>query len=285
MTWLLLSLSSVAFFTALNLLQRVVSVEGKNWRAQSFLYSAYATGISVALFILSGGIKDFKVTLSILPWIAAIVASIFYGLFERFRFKVAKSLEASIYSTVSSFSAVVAFISGSLLYSEGITPSKLFGFILIICSLILASVEKGKKLVSKGLGLGLLTFTMLGIGWSLDKKGSTSFSPEFYNVMVWLAGLLIIFYPSISRKDMIKEARTGSWKLFLIALLNVIGYFLQLKALTMADSTRVVPIVQTSTIFTVILGILILKEKGRIPQKVLAGILAIAGVAFLSLHS
>ena len=282
MTWLFLSLISVAFFTTLNLLQRVISVKGKNWRAQSFLYSGYATVISVALFLTSGGLKNFSVPQDLYPWLAAVIACVFYGLFERFRFKVARSMEASVYSPVSAFSGVVAFVAGTALYSESITFVKVVGFILIAGSLILASFERGKKKATKGLQLALLTFSMLGLGWALDKKGAISFSPEFYNIIVWASGLLIISYPSLSKKEILGEVKIGSWKLILLALVNVAGYFLQLKALTMADATRVVPIVQTTTIATVILGIVLLKERNRIPQKLLAGLLAVTGVILLS---
>ena len=92
---------------------------------------------------------------------------------------------------------------------------------------------------------------------------------------------LSIFFISGSFKNFSLPTKLEAWIALLLASLNVIGYLLNLKALEIAEATRVIPIVQTSTLFTVIFGILLLKERDNVPRKIIAGILAITGVYFL----
>ena len=81
--------------------------------------------------------------------------------------------------------------------------------------------------------------------------------------------------------DLKQEIRLSNWKILIVAFFNVIGYFFSLSALALADATRVIPITQTSTLLTILLGIMLLKEYQHLPQKVIAGILAITGVYLL----
>ena len=77
------------------------------------------------------------------------------------------------------------------------------------------------------------------------------------------------------------EVKLGSWKLFIIALLNVCGYFLQLKAVALQEASRVIPIVQTYTLFTILLGIFLLNERDNLAKKIIAGIIGFVGAYLL----
>lgn len=59
--------------------------------------------------------------------------------------------------------------------------------------------------------------------------------------------------------------------------MNVVAYLLQLKALLLADATKVIPILQTSTLLTVMLGILLLGEKDNVARKIIASLIALVG--------
>ena len=67
----------------------------------------------------------------------------------------------------------------------------------------------------------------------------------------------------------------------MLAGLNVAEYLMQLKALETAEATRVIPIVQTSTLVTILVGIVLLKEKEHISRKIVAGLMAMSGAYFL----
>ncbi|PJA55412.1 hypothetical protein CO165_03665, partial [Candidatus Roizmanbacteria bacterium CG_4_9_14_3_um_filter_33_18] len=72
-----------------------------------------------------------------------------------------------------------------------------------------------------------------------------------------------------------------SWKIVLLSFFNFIAYFFGLKAFVLAEVTQVIPIMQLSTIMTVIAGIFLLNEKSNLAKKLLAGIIAVVGVFLL----
>lgn len=281
MTWLYLSLASVLNFTYLNLLSRVVSRKSRNPRVMSVIFNFIAILMTLIIFIFSSSYKNFSLPKGFSPYFYLFLACLFYGLNERLRFYVSKYLEASLFAIVSNISIVVAFIIALFLYNESITTNKMLGFLLIMSSLLLVSFERIKKISWRGIGLALLTSTFVGVAWSLDKKGIYYFNLETYNVFVWLLPFLIVYFPGVKFSDIKREIKINKWSLILLSFLNVFGYFLNLKAQSLAEVTKVIPIIQTSTVLTVIFGIFILKEKSHWFKKILAGMIAVVGVFLL----
>ena len=283
MTWLFFTASSVFFFTLLDLLQRKTAVESTNPRAMAVLFNAIAAVIAILLFFLTGGYRTFRLPTESTAWVALAVAALGYGLFERGRFAAAKLLDASVFSTIQNFSLLVAFVGSIFLYSESLTLGKAIGGLLILAALFLVSSGyRQKNLSRRGILIAVLISCSLGIGWMLDKIGARYFTADTYNIFVWTVPLLFIYFPAIDLKTLKHELKLASWKIFVLPGLNVIGYLLQLKAMQMAEATRVIPIVQTCTLFTVICGIVFLNERENIPRKLLAGVIAIIGVFFLA---
>ena len=111
--------------------------------------------------------------------------------------------------------------------------------------------------------------------------GTRYFNANTYNIFAWCAPLLFIVFPGIDIKIIKKELRIASWKVFVLAGFNVFGYLFQLKALELSEATKIIPIIQTSTLFTVLAGILFLKERENVPRKLIAGVIAVVGVFLL----
>lgn len=282
MNWVLLAFSSVFFFTAMNLLQRKLAVNANNPRAMAILFNGIAASMALLIFFISGSSKNFSLPTQIGAWIAVLIASFCYGMYERSRFIAAKLLDASVFTTISTLSVLVAFVGSAFLYSESLSINKLAGGLLIILSLFLVSLgKKHGNLSLKGILIAVLINIMLGLGWMLDKKGALFFNASTYNIFVWILPLIFIYFPRVKFGLIKKELKIASWKVFLLAGLNAIGYLLQLKALEVAEATRIIPIVQTSTLFTVIMGIILLKEKNNILRKITAGMIAVVGVYLL----
>lgn len=281
MTWLYYSLGAAFCFACLNILSRVVSVDSKNPRALSFVFNLIATLMALSIFFLTGSNKNFSLPTQSVAWLYFIIAAVFYGLYERMRFYVSKSLDASISSIIANLSVVIAFFISLFLYKESLTLLKSLGFIFIMASLFLIVDRKKSKISLNGILLGLIANTFLGIGWGLDKKGVLLFSPETYNLLIWSGPLIILYFPYLKLNDIKIEIEKYSWKIVLLSFFNVVGYFLILKAVDLADATKVIPITQLSTILTVIAGIFLLNERSNLTKKILAGIIAVVGVFLL----
>lgn len=282
MSWIILAFGSVFFFTANNLLQRILASDSKHPRAMAISFNVIAALIALLIFVLTGSFKHFILPSAPKAWIALMIACFCYGMFERGRFIAAKLIDASVLTTIFTISVLVAYIGSFFLYSESLTTYKLLGGTFIIGALFLVSLnKKTSKLSTKGIIIAVLISIMLGLGWMLDKLGAQFFNPATYNILVWTIPIVFIYFPHI-KLDVIKtELRVASWKLFLLAGADVMGYFMQLKALEIAEATRVIPIVQTSTLFTVFFGIILLKERDHVLRKIIAGGMAITGAYLL----
>lgn len=281
MIWLYYSLGAAVSFAFLNIFSRVLTVESKNPRAFSIVFNIICIIMSLILFIATGSYKVFYLPIRMDAWIYLLIASLFYGLNERFRFLISKILEASVYSIIGNISVIIAFIVSFFLYKETLTFNKLLGSILIFFSLLLVSEFKKSKVSARGMFLGVITSIYLGIAMSLDKKGAIFFNPETYNILLWVAPFIVLYFPGINTREVKIEFKKFSWRIILLAFLNFVGFYLGLKAFILADATKVIPIVQTATLMTVIIGVFLLKEKTMLVRKLLAGVIAVVGVFLL----
>lgn len=281
MTWLYLSVASAFLFACLNILSRTVSVDSKNPRALSFVFNLIAILMAIFIFFVSDSYKNFSLPLKSEAWIYYFIAAVFYGLYERMRFYVTKVLDASINSIINNITVVIAFFASILLYKEALTLSKFVGFIMLMTSFFLVIDRKKSKINVKGIILGLIAGTFLGIGWALDKKGVLFFNAETYNLLIWLGPIMILFFPYIKLSEIKIEIKKYSWKIILLSFFNVTAYLLMLKAFDLADATKVIPVTQLSILITVIAGVFLLNERSNLTKKILAGIIAVIGVFLL----
>lgn len=173
------------------------------------------------------------------------------------------------------------FFGSFFLYQEPFTFKKVLGFISILIALIIISFKKQKIVVNKNFILGLTIYIFLGLAWLLDKKGAKNFSPDLYNLLVWFFPIFVIIFPKLKISSLITELKFGYKQFFLLALINVLGYYLQLQALNLNEATKVVPLIQISTIFSILFAALFLNEKENLPKKIFSAVLAVFGVYLL----
>lgn len=282
MSWLLYVCIAVVSFVTLGLLERTIAVETKFPRATGLFFNSMAVLCTALIYTLSH--KTLPTLTAIPPqaWLLLAIAITCYGLFERGRFTAAKLLEASTFSVVVNVAVIVSMIGSFLFYQEPITAAKLLGSTLIIGSLFLVGYQKTDHPVSReGLLVGIAISTALGIGWMLDKKGTEVFGSDLYGLFIWMLPLGIIIFPKVPLEELRAVLRHKPAATMLMALVNSIGYLAQLKAFELADATLVIPLVQTSLLLTVLAAIFVLKERSHIPQKIVSGVLALAGVLLI----
>jgi drug/metabolite transporter (DMT)-like permease len=280
--WIYYTLGSIVFFTLLNLLQRKLSVDSKNPRAMSVIFNSFAAIAAILLFFTTNSYSNFKLPSSPASWLLVVCVTFLYASYERGRFYVAKTIDASVFSTIMNIGLLVSFIGSIIFFAEAVTVFKIIGAVLILTALLLVSYSKHKsKSSGKGLMVGVLISIIIGFAWLFDKKSSEYFNADTYNIFVWTLPIVFIYLPYIKFADLKEEFIRGSWKLALLAVINVVGYFFQLKALALYEASRVLSLISTTTILTVLFGIVILNEKENALKKVIAGILAVIGIFFL----
>lgn len=279
--WLILSLAAVLMFTAQNLLMRVLAVKSSHPRTFSFIFNSWGAIFSILLFFIDRpSLTDIKP----LPWIQLLLiggAVLGYGLYERSHFLARKHLDASTTAVLFRLSPVIAFVGSLLFLHEPMTLSKVVGAVLLI-SASLAIVHKNPQLqLNRSVGIALFSATMLGLAWMLDKPASVHIPASIYTTAMWILPLPLIAFPALTLKQLATEFRIGGWKVALTAFLNVLAFFLYLKALAMTDASRVIPIVSSSATLVVLGGVLFLHERTHLARKLIAGALMLIGILLL----
>lgn len=282
MNWLYLTLSAAAIFTFWNLAIRVLSLKSKNERAFAFAYNLWGALFGALFFLLLPKSSTQEVNLTAIGVVLLLIAVLFYGGFERLQFIARKAIDASTLAILFRLTPAVTFIVSILFLHEGITVQKLIGMLLVLSASILVVRKSAKIQLNRPFFYAIVCTIFLGLAYVFDKSATRFFPAELYTLLIWILPVIVIYFPYIPFKDIKTEFRVGSWKMTLLAFLNVLGYYIQLQALRLADASQVIPIVSTNAVFVVLGGIFILKETQNIGRKIVAVLLAFIGVILLS---
>ncbi len=278
MNWITYVVLSIVFFTAQGIFQRIVAQRSSHLKATPIAFVSIATAMSVVLFLFTTRLNSFSLPKSYLAYFFLLLATIFYGSYEKLRFKAAAAVDLGTISVISSLSLLVAFLFSLMLYHESANFMKLIGFAMVIVSIVFISYKKSHKTVDyKNYFYPVVSQIILGLGWSLDKKGALYFGVNFYNILVWVLPLMFLLFPKFSISEVVKAAKRDWSGMSLIALFNVIAYYLQLKALSLAPASKVIPLVNLYVITSVLAGMVFLREDKDRLKKILASIIAFAG--------
>jgi drug/metabolite transporter (DMT)-like permease len=282
MTWFSLSLSSVVFFTVLSVLSRPFSQKSEDPRAMSVVFNLSAILMTIIIFFATGQHRNFQLTTNPSAWLGLGTGVLFYGLYERVRFFSSKYMEASMLTIVGTLSVVIAFVISIFLYDEKLTFMKLAGAFFILSSIVVVSFNGKTKISKTGWFYGILSSTILGIAWSVDKLGARNFNPETYNFIVWVGPFVFVYlFPRVKFREIKAEFKRIGPGVMVLAAANIIAYYFQLKALSIGEAIKVIPVVQLSVITTVLAGMVILNEKEHLFRKLTAAVIGLVGVYLL----
>ncbi len=277
--WFILALASTLVFLIYDLLSRVLVVKSDDPRAFSALYNFAAGFFSLGLFLIDR-FQWHKIPLSI--WLLTVAMIVVYGIFNRTEYAAKKHIEASLFAVVGKGASVVAFFASIIFLSESVTWQKLVAAFLIFFANYMVIHRQKSGGFTKGLPYALVMIISLGIGWTIDKKASPYFPLPLYAFLGYtIANVFVIFFPTIPLRTYKKELQKAGWKLWVLSAVAAVGYYLLLKAFSYGEASKVILIFSTRTIVTIILAILLLKEKSDIPKKLFAGALTVIAVTLL----
>lgn len=279
--WLILALLAAFIFTAQNLLMRVLAVKSVHPRTFSFVFNSWGTFFAVILFFIERPSLDIFPHISWTQWFLIAGAVAGYGLYERTHFLARKELEASTTAILFRLAPVISFVGALVFLHEPLTFPKLTGAALLIGASLVVIYKNPKLRANRAVWIALFSATMLGFAGLFDKPASRGIPINLYSVALWGLSLIIVAFPSISRKQLTNEFQIGGWKVALTAFLNVIGFVLYVQALALADTSRVTPITTSSGTMVVLGGIIFLHERTHLKKKLIAGLLMVIGIFLL----
>ena len=282
MEWFYLSLLSLFLFSLSSIAQRKLLRDSVlNPVVFGFIFQVSVGLFAIPMFLI------YKGTISVSPiiWTYIIIAGILYSVSNFLLYHAIKITEISRVSVIGSSRSLWVLIGSVFILGEKITLSNFAGIFLIVFSLALIFWGKQEQIkINKGQKLALFATALSGLALVIDGLILRNFSVAFYLIISSLftgIGTLAIKPKSITKiKPFIK-------KRVLIPLLSssfifAMAVFLMYSSFqTGGKMASVIPITQSTTIVTIFLSALLLKETKDLPKKIIALILCILGISLL----
>ena len=214
-----------------------------------------------------------------------IIMTLFYSLGNLFTFKAFKIAQASEVSIIFASSTVWSVIAALFMLGEKLTTNKIIGIALVVLGIVAVNYTKTNWKINKGHLFALFGALLFGIAFTNDAFIINRFQSISSYMMIAFAvpAINTLFY---SPKSVKKIAYYFNKKILFKLL--ICSFFYALSAITIFEAYKrggeasvISPIQQTSIVFTVIIGYIFLKERDRLPNKLLGMVLAFIGVLFL----
>ncbi|MBS3155527.1 EamA family transporter [Candidatus Woesearchaeota archaeon] len=241
-----------------------------------FIQNVIATLLFIPLFLSvkfpTNNIVYLFILLSALAWVGiAIIGNYSY-----------KYTEVSLRAPISQIRIIILLILSMLFLSEKLTLNKGIGTLLIFIGLFVLRFKGGKfDIKNKGIQLTVLTACLVALAAIFNKIALHYTVPEFQGFLIYLIPTVILFFFLKGKKKKFRSLFKNQWKIVLFgSFLGAAFTYLSLKAYALADVSTIFPIIKTSALITVLLGIIFLKEK-QILRKIIATTIVLIGIIFI----
>jgi uncharacterized membrane protein len=224
----------------------------------------------------------FHIPSSILYWILVFVSVTAFAFSVLFGFKAYKTTDVSVISIIYRINIVLVAFAGIIFLGEKYTLNAYFGLFLILISSVLFAFEGRKFRITEGVAFAFLMAITGATAALLDKVILNDFSPysyAFFNNL--LIGLVFAFNTKTIR-DSKRILKKGKQFVFLTAFFNLIAFVIVLVVLEKSNVSKTLPVYKAfSLIAPVLLGILVLDERKKLPQKIVGVLLGLTGIFLL----
>jgi drug/metabolite transporter (DMT)-like permease len=273
--WLLFAIMSLASSGFMGIIHRYVLKE-HDWISYNFVES-----LLTALFFIPLVLLSFSLPTSPFAFYVLLAAIGLWTLAWAASAKSFQLVEASERSPLKQTQIIFLLIFSYFFLSEVLTFNKVAGSLLIFVGVVLISYKKGhllRKFNDRGFQFILLSALLTAIVSLVDKIALSYWNPATYSFFVYLFPGLIFGGFLGKRKDSLKKMMKSRYLIIIIvSAMEVIYYYTRLVAFSLTDVSNVFPILRLSTLVTVVGGIILLKERKNIWQKIVSAIIMVAG--------
>lgn len=282
MTWQILLIISIVTYAISIILQRVLLRDNKSDPIAYTIVFQFLSGILIGIYALFNGfhLPDFSHV-----YLNLIVMTVLYAAGNVLIFASLKKIEASEFTILFSTRSLWVMVGAVVFLHEAIVSQHLLGTILILLSVVLVSWKKKQFTLSRGGLYAVLAAGAFGLAFVNDAFiiGKTVDVPSYLFIAFTLPGIAVLaaFPRSVKKMKPLLETKT------LIKLL-ILGVFYSVSAITIflayqvgQNAAQIGPLNLTSTILTVILSVVILKETDFLLRKLIGTIISFVGVLLL----
>ena len=286
MNWFIFALLAALFFSSQRIIARFLLRKQGNPIAFTICHHIIAGVVLIPTFFFF----DFNFPTQSKTWWFYAIATLFYTFGDIYTYKAIKELSVSTWQILTQVRHIFVLFGGFLLYTESLDAIKIMGITMIIIGAIITMYQKVTLSVKGYSWIGVL-FTVIAAffvasGSLVDKTIIQDFSMPLYVSLNLISISVVATVYLLMKKEtrsIYKEYKLhGYWIIFAALFFGMYKLFLIL-AINIGEVSRVIPVSQAALIFTVIAGIIFLKEYERLPQKVIGVIIMIAGILSLYL--
>jgi drug/metabolite transporter (DMT)-like permease len=287
MKWQIFVLSYLALSTVAGLLQRQL---GKDIPKYNKLVNAFFfLGIHYPLGLIVAALIGFDLDIGWTNLALLFVAGIAFPLTGIWAFRASKDVDAGLFGILQNLNPVITIILAALLLADRLNVQQLSGALLIILSALLASViiYRHSSISTRfGILLAIVTVSMLGLEtayetWMLKRIGFGTYLVYGWGLQTFW--MLVLAWPERKQLNKIINRQYGP-SIFWLSLSRSLKGFAFLGALYFSGRASIVS-AYTSLLPVMLVGAgyIFLQERSYLRLKVLAAIIAAAGLIVLSL--
>lgn len=283
MPWYIFVIMSVFFGAISTVLTRSIVSKEKSDPISFAIFFQIIAGLVVALFAIYKGVNTIGFNLIYLNLILMVFL---YAFSNFFKFKALKQTDASKFVVIFQAHMIIPVIFAIIILGEKFNIWQGAGALLILAGATIVTDGKINFKKEKGEVYSVITTILFGLAIANDFFILKKVDPYTFTALSLLAPAILLsaIYPKpfkntiniLKGKDGLKSLIAGAF-FGLMVLTVYIAYKVGHNAATIS------PLSQTSTIITIILGIIFLGERENLSKKLIGGILSIIGVILVTL--
>lgn len=289
MNWIVAITISIITGSFAGILQKVL-MKGRDPDSYSYtvLTQLFSGCVCILVVFLLGrnDIPSLQVIIDNKLYIFIAFSGIMYALNGIYTFKALQNVDVSKFVVLYTIKSIVTIVTASIFLNEVLTSLQLIGATFIIFAVVYLNTDSVKKFLvfNKGEFYTIIAAFAFGFATVSDKYLIQWFDFVPYLVLDFMLPALILI---LARPKAIKEIglarKTGIIpKLILFSTLYSIAALGFFAALYSADNAALVSgFGQVGAIVTVVMGIVLLKEKDDIKKKLIAGCVSFVGLILL----
>ncbi|MBU0707118.1 DMT family transporter [Patescibacteria group bacterium] len=279
MGWFALSLLAGLFFASSRVVARLVLRRAGNPLAFVAIHD-FLSGLVLLPFLFI----SFSLPTKNETWLFFLGIVVFAFLTDWLAFTALRAIDVSMYNIICQIRHILILFGGLLIFQETITFYKVIAIILIITGVAIALYEKTKFKFDKGIFFTLLSTFFAIIAFLFAKQTVTDFDEvTVASLELILVGILGFSLLGFQPSKLVSEIKIQKWGLIIAGILFGGFEVLLFMALKIGEASRVIPVTQSSLLFALLAGILLLNERSRLLQKIFGSIIIALGIALMYL--
>lgn len=284
MSWQIFLTISILAESFGRVLQRFLLKDGT--KVDPMAYAVWAQFLSGFLLLIYAFIAGFKIPSNftiILPNLLLMLIA--YTGMNIFVYKALNYTEASVFTVLFAARVIFIVLGATILLKEPFSVKQISGTALIILSIVIISFKKQNIKFKKGELFSLLAGLFLAVGAINDTYILKVFDVKSYSPFGFLIPSFLIWGLNLrSSKNIIKLPRLKIFPgiVLLAAIYSASYLFYNLAYFSGNNAGQMAAIYQITSVLTVILAIILLKERSKLLIKLLAAILGFIGVLLIS---